>query len=150
MREAKLKTNYWLSDSRLSFPSLAWLPYSEGLHFHRHHHRHHHHHHVYHRHHYWQVSIVGSGDPFLKAGVDPNLPCSEDPLATPAWGCCYFCCCYFFLAQKILCHRTYDNFNLGWFRCTEKIIQLHLYIPRRSHFKSNIYWDAWNPGPENS
>ena len=31
MREAKLKTNYWLSDSRLSFPSLASQPFSEGL-----------------------------------------------------------------------------------------------------------------------
>ena len=70
----------------------------------------------------WQVSTVGPGHPLLKTGVNQNLPCSEDPLAAPAGGCCYcyYCCCYccycysyYFLAQKILCHRTNGNFNLG-------------------------------------
>ena len=39
-----------------------------------------------HCHRRWQVSTVGSVDPLLKAGVNPNLPCSKDSLADPAWG----------------------------------------------------------------
>ena len=39
-------------------------------------------------HHYChcQVGTVGSVNPVIKAGVNPNLPCSEDTLANPTWG----------------------------------------------------------------